>query len=89
MAKRKKTATLEPTTEDRVREIAQWHLHIPDDMPIDMEADVMAELGADSLDVVEVVMDVEEAFGVKIPVHEMDKMRNLAQLARYVRNGAE
>ena len=44
------------------------------------EAGIMADLGADSLDIVEIGMTVEETFNVSIPDEEMEKIHTVADL---------
>lgn len=40
--------------------------------------------GADSLDIVELVMELEEEFGVTIPDEEVERMKTVADLIRYI-----
>lgn len=52
---------------------------------ITLEADLEHELGADSLDLVELVMEVEEYFDVQVPDEEaLKEMRTLVDAARYI-----
>ena len=51
---------------DRVKNIVVEHLGVDDDK-VDKVASFVDELGADSLDTVELVMAFEEEFGVEIP----------------------
>ena len=44
----------------------------------------MNDLGADSLDVVELVMSLEEEFGVKIPDEEAEKIKTVGQLVNWL-----
>lgn len=44
------------------------------------EAQIMADLGADSLDMVEIGMTVEETFNVTIPDDEMEKVHTVGDL---------
>ncbi len=44
------------------------------------EANLLDDLGADSLDVVELVMALEEEFGVEVPDEDVETMRRLRQL---------
>ncbi len=41
-------------------------------------------LGADSLDQVEIIMEVEEAFGIEIPDADIDTLTTVAQMVAYV-----
>jgi acyl carrier protein len=44
----------------------------------------LGDLGADSLDIVEYVMEVEEQFGIVIPDEDAVQLRTLADLIRYI-----
>jgi len=48
------------------------------------EASILDDLGADSLDVVELVMSLEEAFDIEVPDEEVEAMRTIADVERYV-----
>lgn len=48
------------------------------------EANVVDDLGADSLDVVELVMALEEAFGLEIPDEEAEKIRTVKDILDYL-----
>jgi acyl carrier protein len=48
------------------------------------EANVVDDLGADSLDVVELVMALEEAFDLEIPDEEAEKIRTVKDILEYL-----
>jgi len=48
------------------------------------EANILDDLGADSLDVVEMVMCLEEAFEIELPDDEVETMRTIADVERFV-----
>ncbi len=48
------------------------------------EANVVDDLGADSLDVVELVMALEEAFDLEIPDEEAEKIRTVKDISDYL-----
>ncbi len=58
-------------TADRVKKIVVEHLGV-DAEKVTEEASFIDDLGADSLDIVELVMAFEEEFGVEIPVEAAD-----------------
>ncbi len=43
-----------------------------------------AELGADSLDLVDFIMEVESVFDIEIPDEELEKFKNLGDVAKYI-----
>ena len=47
-------------------------------------ASFVDDLGTDSLDTVELVMALEEEFGIEIPDEEAEKMTNVGEAIRYV-----
>jgi acyl carrier protein len=44
----------------------------------------MDDLGADSLDTVELVMNIEEEFGIEIPDHEVEDMHTVKSMLNYI-----
>ena len=51
---------------------------------ISLEDRVLEDLGADSLDIVELSMSVEEEFGVKIGDEDMEKLRTVGDIVAFV-----
>lgn len=51
---------------------------------VTLEANVVDDLGADSLDVVELVMALEEAFDLEIPDEEAEKIRTVKDIIEYL-----
>ncbi|EJP74648.1 putative acyl carrier protein [Campylobacter sp. FOBRC14] len=49
-----------------------------------MESKIIEDLGADSLDVVELVMALEEKFEVEIPDTEAEKLISIADVVNYI-----
>ncbi|TPH48352.1 acyl carrier protein [Helicobacter pylori] len=48
------------------------------------EAEFVKDLGADSLDVVELIMALEERFGIEIPDEQAEKIVNVGDVMRYI-----
>ncbi len=48
------------------------------------EAEFVKDLGADSLDVVELIMALEEKFGIEIPDEQAEKIVNVGDVVKYV-----
>ena len=53
------------------------------------EAKFIEDLGADSLDTVELVMAFEEEFGIDVPDEEAEKLQSVGDVIRYVEENAE
>lgn len=55
-----------------------------DEKQVTMEASFIEDLGADSLDTVELVMDLEEHFGVEIPDEDAEKLKTVKDAVDYI-----
>ena len=75
-------------TEARVREIIINELGVEEDKVTD-EASFVEDLGADSLDTVELVMAFEEEFGIDIPDEDAEQMRTVGDAIAYMREHSE
>ena len=69
--------------EVQVRSILAKHLGL-ELSEIQPEANILDDLGADSLDVVEMVMALESAFDIEVPDAEVEAMRTIADVERFV-----
>lgn len=68
---------------DRVREILAEELEIPEDR-IKMDSDLIDDLGADSLSIVDLVMSVEDEYDIEIPDEEIENMRTVADAVNFI-----
>ncbi|HET9947972.1 MAG TPA: acyl carrier protein [Longimicrobiales bacterium] len=75
-------------TEARVREIIVNELGVEPEKVTD-DASFVEDLGADSLDTVELVMAFEEEFGIDIPDEDAEQMRTVGEAIAYLREKAE
>ena len=57
-----------------------------DEEKVTMDAAFTDDLGADSLDVVELVMSIEERFNVEISDDQADKLLAVSDLVKYIKN---
>jgi acyl carrier protein len=73
----------EKTVEQRVKEIIVEQLGVNADQ-VTPNARFIEDLGADSLDVVELIMAMEEEFGCEIPDQEAEKLVTVADVVRYI-----
>jgi len=74
-------------SEDRVKEIIAKELEV-DTKQLGPEAKFIEDLGADSLDIVELVMALEEEFGLDIPDEEADKLKTVGDAMNYLKSHA-
>jgi acyl carrier protein len=72
------------TIEERVKKVVEDQLSVNQDQ-ITPEASFIDDLGADSLDTVELVMALEEEFGVEIPDEDAEKITKVGEAIDYVK----
>lgn len=69
--------------EQKVKTIIVEQLGV-DEAQVDGTAAFVDDLGADSLDIVELVMAFEEAFGIEVPDEDAEKMRTVKEAVDYI-----
>ena len=72
------------SVEDRIKEIIVEQLGV-DASEVTESASFIDDLGADSLDTVELVMAFEEEFGIEIPDEEAEKLQSVGDALKYMR----
>ena len=72
-----------PTIEDKVKENVAKHLKI-DKNRISLNSDLVRDLGADSLDVVEIVIELEKEFGIEFTDNELNNLKKVGDLVTVV-----
>ena len=73
---------------DRVKKIVVEHLGVDEDKVVD-NASFIDDLGADSLDTVELVMAFEEEFGIDIPDEDAEKMSSVGDAIKYLEENSK
>ena len=74
--------------EERVRQIIVEQLGVKED-EIGIDSSFVDDLGADSLDTVELVMALEEEFGCEIPDEDAEKITTVKEAVEYLNAHAE
>jgi acyl carrier protein len=74
--------------EERVKKIIVEELGVSEDQ-VKPEAKFTDDLGADSLDNVELIMRFEEEFDIEIPEEEAEKISTVGDASTYIKNAAE
>ena len=69
--------------DQRVRDIIVEQLGVKPDQ-VTPEAKFVEDLGADSLDIVELIMALEEEFGIEVPDEQAEKLLNVGDVTRYI-----
>ena len=73
---------------NQVAEILVDQLDVEKDK-VTMEASIIDDLGADSLDVVDLVMSLEEEFGIEIPDEDAESLTNIEETVKYIQEKKE
>jgi acyl carrier protein len=72
------------TLEEKVIKLVMEQLDVTREQCL-LEASFIDDLGADSLDIVELLMEMEEAFGVEIADEELEKIRTIKDVIDYLK----
>ena len=67
----------------RIRDLIAEQLGVEQERLVN-EANILDDLGADSLDVVELVMAIEDAFDIEVPDDDVENMRTVGDVEKYV-----
>ena len=76
------------SVEEKVKEIIVEQLGV-DAEEVTTNASFTDDLGADSLDIVELVMAFEEEFGIEIPDEDAEKISRVSEAVEYINKHAE
>ena len=72
---------------DKLKELVVDQLGVEED-EVTMEASTQDDLGADSLDLVDLVMSVEEEFGVKVADEDLENIKTVGDIVNYIEDRA-
>lgn len=72
---------------DKLKELVVDQLGVEED-EVTMEASMQDDLGADSLDLVDLVMSVEEEFGVKVADEDLENIETVGDIVNYIEDRA-
>lgn len=75
-------------TEEKVKGIIVDQLGVTEDQ-VTPEAKFIEDLGADSLDTVELVMAFEDEFGISVPDEEAEKLTSVGEVITYIDSKSE
>ena len=68
---------------DKIKDIIIEQLQV-EESEVNMDTNLMKDLSADSLDAVEIIMAIQDEYGIEIPDEEAEKMQTVGDLVRYV-----
>ena len=70
-------------TIDKIKKILADTLDVSED-ELSADTNIATDLGADSLDVVEILMSIEDEFDIEIPDSEIENIRTIGELVDYI-----
>lgn len=73
---------------DKVKSVIADQLGV-DASEVTMESSFVDDLGADSLDIVELIMALEEEFDIEIPDEEAEKVATVGDVVEYIKSHSE
>lgn len=68
---------------DKVKDIIVEQLDVEEDL-VKMDASITDDLGADSLDVVDLVMSLEEEFDIEIPDEQVENVKTVGDIVKFI-----
>ena len=68
---------------EKVREIIVEQLNV-EESDVTMDTHLMKDLEADSLDAVEIIMAIEDEYGIEIPDEDAEKFQSVSDLVKFV-----
>lgn len=68
---------------EKVKSILSEQFDVEEDS-ITMETSIINDLGADSLDVVDLLMNIDDEFGVEVPDEDVEKVKTVEDLVAYI-----
>ena len=71
---------------EKLAEIIKEQLNLDDSVKVTESSSFKDDLGADSLDLFELVMSLEEEFGVEIPSEDLEKILTVQDVIDYMKN---
>ncbi len=69
---------------EKIKEIIVDKLNIDDDSFINLDTDLMEDLNADSLDAVEIIMDIEDEFDITVDEEDVENIRTISDIINYI-----
>ena len=68
---------------EKVRTILCEQFELEEDR-VTMESNLIGDLGADSLDVIDLAMSIEDEFDIEVPDDEIEKIKTVGDIVRFV-----
>ena len=71
---------------DKIKEIIVEQLNIDDGAFINLDTNLQEDLDADSLDAVEIIMNIDEEFYIKVDDDELENIKTIGDIVKYIEN---
>lgn len=71
-------------TFEKVKKIVIEQLGVDDADSVSLETSLMKDLEADSLDAVEIIMALEDEFGISVPDEDAEGFKNIGDIVKYI-----
>lgn len=68
---------------DEIKDILAEQLDVNPDT-IEMSSDLSSELGADSLDAIDIVMSIEDQYGIEVPDSVIENMKTVEDIVNFI-----
>ena len=68
---------------EKIRKILCEQFELEEDR-VTMESNLIGDLGADSLDVIDLAMSIEDEFDIEVPDDEIEKIKTVGDIVRFV-----
>lgn len=68
---------------DKIREILSQYVEVSADKIVP-EADLITDLGLNSLDVLNIILEFEDEFGIEIDENDIDQLTTVGDIAEYI-----
>jgi acyl carrier protein len=73
---------------EKVRAIVVEQLDVEEDI-VTLDSSIIDDLNADSLDIVDMVMTIEEEFDIEVPDEEIENMKTIGDIVKFVEDQAK
>jgi acyl carrier protein len=70
---------------EKIRQIICDQLEL-DESKVTLSSNIVEDLGADSLDLVDLIMSLEDEFDVEVPDEEIEKIKTIGDMVNYIEN---
>lgn len=74
---------------EKIKKIIINHMDLPEDYELSPSLSLKNDVKADSVDAIEIIMELEDEFGIEIPDEEISKFSTLGDLEEYIEKALE